>query len=247
MGQTQTCLGDVHGLCGLSEIKSPDGILQANPQTLTLPTLLTGASLRKEAVGKQGFVNVVGAKPILAEATLGEATAARRIQAVFRGAAVRCQLKKVVEVQEEAAVTIQSAYRAYAVRRSMPKVPNQSKEKKSLTKDEKKLRKAERKASKKAVQPFLEKHGFEGVKAKRVRFWRKSYPLHVAVKENDHEAVTLLLKANADPKQVDSSGRTPLDLAGRLDRAGSHALVMHAFRPLLTRCNSQVPLLETQA
>jgi len=244
MGQIQSCYGDVH-MCGLAEIKLPGDLAQANPQTGALPTLLTGASLRKPPSNLEKRFIDVGAKPILGDDSTKEtqATAARRIQAVFRGAAVRFQLKKGLEVKEEAAVTIQSAYRAHAVRRLMPKATDQSMEKKRRAKEEKKKsRKADRKAAKDAVQPFLAKHGFQGVKAMKVRFWRKNYPLHVAVKENDSETVTLLLKANADPRQADSFGRTPLELAGRLDHAGSHALVMNAFRPLLARRNSLFPL-----
>jgi hypothetical protein len=249
MGQTQSCFGDAHDVCGVAEIKLPGDIAQASPRIGALPTLLTGASLRKPPSTLQKRFDV-GAKPILGDdsTTKAQATAARRIQAVFRGAAVRFRLKKALEVKEEAAVTIQSAYRAYAVRRLMPKATDQSVEKKRRAKEEKKkLRKADRKAAKDAAQPFLVKHGFEGVKAMKVRFWRKNYPLHVAVKENDSETVTLLLKANADPRQVDSLGRTPLELAGRLDHAGSHALVMNAFRPLLTRRNTQFLLPETEA
>jgi len=251
MGQTQSCLGDVHGVCGVSvtEIKIPHA-----PKAL--PTLLTGASARNES-SKQH----VDAKPTLAEAKLGESletdervAAARIIQAAYRGAVSRCHLKRTVEAEEEAAVTIQCAYRAYLVRRSSSKTLGKGKagkEKRHRSKEEKKLRKTERKAAKEAVQPFLTKHGFQGVKAKRQRFWRASYPLHVAVREKEPETIKLLLKAQANPEQVDSSGKTPLLLAERLNRAGSYALVMDAFKPtaekVLTRCSSQIPLPETEA
>lgn len=79
---------------------------------------------------------------------------------------------------------------------------------------------------------FLTCHGFAGPRdGKRKRF-RISYPLHVAVKQNDPEMVQLLLQANADPSQRDSSGKTPQELARRYNRHGSHEKVLSMLAAL---------------
>jgi hypothetical protein len=200
-----------------------NGIEQATAPAL--PNLLTRA--REEAASEH---RIFDAKPIKAVVKEDDAHAAAEIiQAVYRGAVVRCHLK---EVREEAAITIQLAYRAHAMRRSTA-ATGEGKDagREKLSKEEKKRRRAARKeAAKKKVQPFLKKHGFDGVKSQRQRFWRRSYPLHIAVKDKDHTTIKLLLRANADPKQEDSSGRTPLLLAEKLDRGGSHALVLEALK-----------------
>mmetsp|Transcript_46802 Transcript_46802/g.100051 ORF Transcript_46802/g.100051 Transcript_46802/m.100051 type:complete len:294 (+) Transcript_46802:92-973(+) len=88
-------------------------------------------------------------------------------------------------------------------------------------------RKAEKKMARAMVQPFLAEHGFSGVNVARRRLLlRKSYPLHVAVRRNDPATVQLLLMAGAKPQLADSSGRTPLALAVRLDHHGSHMLII---------------------
>jgi len=87
------------------------------------------------------------------------------------------------------------------------------------------------------VACFLKSHGFKGVCAKKRRLMGFLYPLHVAVKQNDVRLVLALLKLGADPWQIDSSGRTPYQLAlSREDGRGSHTNVMHA----LTRAGAAV-------
>jgi hypothetical protein len=242
-------------MCGFPETMSPeDGPQLHVNDTLPkrLPTLLTSRKTLAGAGGKPSLAKETAGKPVGADL---QAAAALAIQAAYRGSIARCQLKKRPASKEEAATRIQAFLRARAVRRSMSVSVMQSKstapgkEKKHRDKDkhERKQRKAAKKAAKEAIQPFLLKHGFTGVKAKRQRLWRWSYPLHVAVKEKDAEAVKLLLKAGADPDQVDSFGRTPIILAGRLDSAGSHTEVLQAFGQLLLRCNAQAPLPEMTA
>jgi len=78
------------------------------------------------------------------------------------------------------------------------------------------------------VKPFLERAGFKSVNSRRNWLWA-SYPLHLAVRENDPETVRLLIKAGADPKKADALGRTPHQLAESKDRGGSHAAVLAAL------------------
>lgn len=258
MGQSQSCR-DTLSMCGFHETIATEDLMQLHvDETLPkrLPTLLTS---RKELLDKAG----AAVKPSLYKETEGrpvgenlQSAAALAIQAAYRGSIVRCRLKKRPASKEQAATRIQAFFRARAARRTMSvsmsqlaskeTAPGKEKKPRDKAKQDKKQRKAARKAAKEAIQPFLLKHGFTGVKAKRQRFWRFSYPLHAAVKEKDAEAVQLLLKAGADPDQVDSSGRTPIILAGRLDRAGSHNEVLQAFGQLLMRCNAQAPIVEAK-
>jgi len=56
-----------------------------------------------------------------------------------------------------------------------------------------------------------------------------TYPLHVAVKANNLEAVELLLWAGADKAQIDSSKFTPAALARKLNRKDSHKAILAAL------------------
>lgn len=77
------------------------------------------------------------------------------------------------------------------------------------------------------VGDFLATNGFQSVTSKRRRWWEVSYPLHAAVKHNDADMVRLLLQKAADPSQKDSpAGLTPLKLAKRRNRGGSHDEVL---------------------
>merc|ERR1712139_755457 len=67
----------------------------------------------------------------------------------------------------------------------------------------------------KQVDSFLIKHGFFGVNSKKRCMFSFTYPLHVAAKDNDTEMIQLLLFRDADPKQLDSKGRTPLQVAAK--------------------------------
>jgi len=93
----------------------------------------------------------------------------------------------------------------------------------------KEQRKADRLQARTQLRPFLQRHGFQTVKSKKSFLWRFSYPLHVAVKINDVEAVELLLRAGADAKRTNSAGETPQQLAKRIQKGNSHAAVMAAL------------------
>jgi len=98
----------------------------------------------------------------------------------------------------------------------------------STRKAEKKAqRDAERMEQQARVRDFLDKHGFPTVKASRRWMFRTQFPLHVAIREKDAEMTSLLVKAGANPMRTDSSGRTALELAHKLNsRAGSHSEVI---------------------
>mmetsp|Transcript_12429 Transcript_12429/g.35558 ORF Transcript_12429/g.35558 Transcript_12429/m.35558 type:complete len:258 (-) Transcript_12429:192-965(-) len=81
---------------------------------------------------------------------------------------------------------------------------------------------------------FLATHGFRGVnepKKTGVAVVSRSftYPLHAAVRANDLEAVHALLWAGGDRTKVDSQQNTPLTLALKLDRNGSHNEAIHVL------------------
>lgn len=66
----------------------------------------------------------------------------------------------------------------------------------------------------KRVNAFLRENGFKGTVANgRRRCCIKQYPLHVAVKLDDAQMVTLLLHFGADPRKTNSWGKTPYRLA----------------------------------
>lgn len=81
------------------------------------------------------------------------------------------------------------------------------------------------------AEKFLEDHGFpkDNVNAKKKKMMKTSYPLHVAVTDANARAVELLLWLGANPATKNSSGQTPLDLAQKLDKSGSHADVVRVL------------------
>lgn len=78
---------------------------------------------------------------------------------------------------------------------------------------------AEREAKAEAerkVGEFLASRGFKGgVNSKKSSMLKCSYPLHVAVKEQDAEMVKLLISAGADKSLKNSSGNTPTQKADK--------------------------------
>jgi hypothetical protein len=76
------------------------------------------------------------------------------------------------------------------------------------------------------LDQFLRSKGYAGVNAKRRAGFKTKYPLHSAVKENDPELIRLLLNSGANRCLKNSSGQTPLLLAQKSNRSGSHAAVI---------------------
>lgn len=76
---------------------------------------------------------------------------------------------------------------------------------------------------------FMLEHGYTDVNGKRRRGLKSKYPLHTAVKLADEEMVLLLLARGAHRHLKNSAGETPVQLAGKLNKLGSHAGVCTAL------------------
>mmetsp|Transcript_56068 Transcript_56068/g.157295 ORF Transcript_56068/g.157295 Transcript_56068/m.157295 type:complete len:424 (-) Transcript_56068:482-1753(-) len=89
--------------------------------------------------------------------------------------------------------------------------------------------------SEKLARAFLLQEGFDDSPnaRKKTRSGLLStgytYPLHAAVLSNCPDVVEGLLRIGASSEQADSSGRTPLELAERLNKDGSHERVVRAL------------------
>ncbi|CAK0812569.1 unnamed protein product [Prorocentrum cordatum] len=84
----------------------------------------------------------------------------------------------------------------------------------------------ERRAKRERAAAFLREQGFAGLNARRRRRFpfcgRFTYALHAAVRLNDASVVEVLVQAGADSDLEDSDKLTPLALAFKLNRCGSH-------------------------
>eukprot|EP00929_Paragymnodinium_shiwhaense_P015401 TRINITY_DN123498_c0_g1_i1.p1 TRINITY_DN123498_c0_g1~~TRINITY_DN123498_c0_g1_i1.p1 ORF type:complete len:209 (-),score=60.90 TRINITY_DN123498_c0_g1_i1:507-1133(-) len=78
----------------------------------------------------------------------------------------------------------------------------------------------------KKMNLFLERYSFAGPDVKR----SSSYPLHAAVKQRDVDMARILISHGAKLTCQDSKGYTPLQLAQKIDRAGSHNDVIAVLR-----------------
>jgi hypothetical protein len=79
------------------------------------------------------------------------------------------------------------------------------------------------------LKQFLVKNRFRGINAKRSSFSSFTYPLHIAVSENNLNIVELLLIAGADPSLRDSNERTASEIAEMKHKNGSHDMVLAAL------------------
>lgn len=86
-------------------------------------------------------------------------------------------------------------------------------------------------AAQQAVNDFLKANGFKGIALPRKAFCGGSlYPLHAAVEENQPEIVKALLLCRADQGLKNSAKKTPLELAEKCNKTGSHEMVLTTLR-----------------
>mmetsp|Transcript_6313 Transcript_6313/g.23710 ORF Transcript_6313/g.23710 Transcript_6313/m.23710 type:complete len:219 (-) Transcript_6313:596-1252(-) len=89
-------------------------------------------------------------------------------------------------------------------------------------------RRAEEEAKKK-VEVFLKARGFKTMVMPRTTCFKATYPLHVAVQENSADVVSAFLLCGTDKKVKNSSDKTPLEVAQKLNNKGSHQAVIAAL------------------
>jgi len=85
-----------------------------------------------------------------------------------------------------------------------------------------------KKGSKK-LQAWLMCNNFLSVDTKRKDFFSSTYPIHVAASQNNLEVVQLLILRDANANQLDSKGRTALQIAAKKCKQGSHRKVVAAL------------------
>jgi len=76
------------------------------------------------------------------------------------------------------------------------------------------------------VRSFLQSNSFKNVNDLVRKKFAKVTPLHAAVGQNNVEMVKLLLAAGADPSKGNGRNETPLKLAQKLDKNGTHAAII---------------------
>jgi len=76
------------------------------------------------------------------------------------------------------------------------------------------------------IDTFLWTNGFVDMDSKKKSLFKTFYPLHAAVTQSNAEMVQLLLAAGARPTLKNSAGRSPLQLALKLDKKGSHEQII---------------------
>ena len=77
-----------------------------------------------------------------------------------------------------------------------------------------------------ALRLFLRTNGFRNLEAPRRTWIFRTFPLHSAARQNDLNAVQLLLRVGADPRTTEYKGRSPKQVAMICDVSGSHAAVI---------------------
>mmetsp|Transcript_32524 Transcript_32524/g.82892 ORF Transcript_32524/g.82892 Transcript_32524/m.82892 type:complete len:100 (+) Transcript_32524:330-629(+) len=93
-----------------------------------------------------------------------------------------------------------------------------------------KAREAAARRAEAELHAFLASEGFGlDVNSLRRKFFRKTFPLHVACKRGDDRMVGLLVTSGADATSRDWRRRTPADVAKRYNRSGSHDAVLRAL------------------
>mmetsp|Transcript_8823 Transcript_8823/g.19602 ORF Transcript_8823/g.19602 Transcript_8823/m.19602 type:complete len:233 (+) Transcript_8823:80-778(+) len=82
-------------------------------------------------------------------------------------------------------------------------------------------------AALKKVEAFLKAKGFKSLDAPRKKMMTSScMPLHVAVQEKDEDMVKALLLCGANKTTPNSAKKTPLEVAQKLNKKGSHDIII---------------------
>jgi len=81
------------------------------------------------------------------------------------------------------------------------------------------------------TEKFCKDNGFAGVNAKRKKGFGSKYALHSAVKKKDAVMIGRLLRVNADPTLLNSSGQTPYQLANKMNSSGADMSAVLAALP----------------
>jgi len=90
---------------------------------------------------------------------------------------------------------------------------------------------AEVEAAQKTMDQFLKAHGFKNMLIPRKAICGATvYPLHLAVEDGKVEAVRALLRCGADKEQKNSSKKTPLELAEKFNKNGSHDAIVDLLK-----------------
>lgn len=92
--------------------------------------------------------------------------------------------------------------------------------------DAEERRKKEKTDAEQKVAKFLKESKFNSVSQPRTSCMTATYPLHVAVEKNNSVLVRALLLCGADASCKNSSGKTPCEVAKKLNKNGSHAAVV---------------------
>jgi len=90
----------------------------------------------------------------------------------------------------------------------------------------------ESKKRKEAVAAFLIEHDFTGVNASKRSMLRTTYPLHFAAEMGKAQVVEMLIQEGADTQQKKSAGKTPVQMAQKKNKNGSHAAVIRVLSGL---------------
>ncbi|CAJ1347490.1 unnamed protein product [Effrenium voratum] len=83
------------------------------------------------------------------------------------------------------------------------------------------------------LQGFLRAHGFEDARQPRPPGWvggKTVYPIHIAAKLGDCSLVRILLAERADPSQLDSAGRTAIEIAEEANGEGCNDMVLKVLQ-----------------
>merc|ERR1719310_2059314 len=83
------------------------------------------------------------------------------------------------------------------------------------------------------VRGFLHSNGFKSVNELARKKFTKVTPLHTAIGLNNVEMVKLLVAAGADPRKMNGKKESPLKLAQKLDKNGTHAAIIEALTSIV--------------